>query len=455
MELTIPELTAVHIGLLALALVVGLALGWVFRGERSAKEKIAVNAGWQDQLDSRQAEQDRLAEQNKGLMEQISQYQNSHKESAGRAQELSESLKESFERRDELQRQLGEFRSKLESTVAQRDQLKAALEKQQALQQSTASGLKEKDDKIFHLSRELTSWQSRVPPLVEKFQQRDKLARELEDELEQARNTLAAYEEKLKSSQARTGEHTRIEPVDAGSLDGLDASNEPHADTTAAYTLSNLEDQIDNTRDDVAQLDETPQPPDVGVDDKAGANDELIAADMFVDDDDRRGDEAKVAAVTRRLIEEDAAAGETGTDDAVQADADADADSHAGAGPTTEDLADDVPDEIPADAAGAVSGEEAGDGFAGDVPDTVAGNDTGTDNENRDDLKQIKGVGPAIEKTLNELGIFSFNQIAEMSEYEIDRVAQRVKGFRSRIYRQNWIAQARDLHHQKINNRPS
>jgi len=62
-----PELTAIHIGLLALALVVGVALGWIFRGERSAKEKIAINAGWQDQLESQQAEQDRLAEQNKGL----------------------------------------------------------------------------------------------------------------------------------------------------------------------------------------------------------------------------------------------------------------------------------------------------------------------------------------------------------------------------------------------------
>ncbi|MCH8336758.1 MAG: hypothetical protein IIC61_12830, partial [Proteobacteria bacterium] len=67
-----PELTAIHIGLLALTLVVGVVLGWIFRGERSAKEKIAINAGWQDQLESQQAELDRPAEQNKGLMEQIS-----------------------------------------------------------------------------------------------------------------------------------------------------------------------------------------------------------------------------------------------------------------------------------------------------------------------------------------------------------------------------------------------
>jgi hypothetical protein len=32
--MTIPEMTIEHIGLLALALVIGLVLGWFFRGER-------------------------------------------------------------------------------------------------------------------------------------------------------------------------------------------------------------------------------------------------------------------------------------------------------------------------------------------------------------------------------------------------------------------------------------
>jgi predicted flap endonuclease-1-like 5' DNA nuclease len=67
----------------------------------------------------------------------------------------------------------------------------------------------------------------------------------------------------------------------------------------------------------------------------------------------------------------------------------------------------------------------------------------------RDDLMQIKGVGPAIAKTLHELGIFQFEQIAAMSEYDIDRVAERLKGFRSRIYREDWIGQARLLLDQK------
>jgi predicted flap endonuclease-1-like 5' DNA nuclease len=63
----------------------------------------------------------------------------------------------------------------------------------------------------------------------------------------------------------------------------------------------------------------------------------------------------------------------------------------------------------------------------------------------RDNLRLIKGIGPAIEKTLNELGIFRYHQIAEMTEYDIDRVAQRLKGFSTRIYREDWIGQAREL----------
>ena len=43
------------------------------------------------------------------------------------------------------------------------------------------------------------------------------------------------------------------------------------------------------------------------------------------------------------------------------------------------------------------------------------------------------------------MGVYRFQQIANMSEYDIDRVAQRLKGFHSRIYREDWIGQARVL----------
>ena len=402
-----PELTAIHIGLLALALVVGVALGWIFRGERSAKEKIAINAGWQDQLESQQAEQDRLAEQNKGLMEQISQYQASHTDSINRAKELSNSLKESFQRRDEMKTHIYDFRKKLAHTIAQRDKLKDVVENRENQNQSSTGELKEKDDKIFRLSRELTSWQNRVPPLVEKFQERDKQARELEEELVKARARIESFEEMANSNQ------TRIEPIDAATLpDGLDASNEPHSQTST-HTVSVLQDQID----DGAALEEEGE----AAENLTVSDDELLAADKFVDEEDRTADEPDAEV-------------------------------------------EDVPDSI--ETFTALADELlAADSFAGDKDRTAAEPDPDTQKsevdlltgerksgDGKDDLKQIKGVGPAIEKTLNDLGIFLFNQLAEISEQEIDRVAQRLKGFRSRIYREDWIGQARDLHYQKNNN---
>ena len=381
-----PELTATHIGLLALALVVGLVLGWVFRGDRSAKEKIAINAGWQDQLESQQAELDRLAEQNVSLMEQISQYQASQKDSVNRAKELSDSLKETFKRRDELQRQLKDIRVKLEATTAQRDQLKSTVENRELKNKSSANESKEKDDKIFHLSRELTSWQSRVPPLVEKFQERDKQARALEAELETVRARLASFEE-----MARTNE-TRMESVDADSmLDGLDVSNEPHSDT-AARTVAELQDQIHDAAGDDAEMEQEPE----AVEEFTASDNELLPEDIFVEEGD------------------DETAGEPDADTGTDTD--------------TEKAEDDLFTSV--------------NKYLDDVAEP---------GDDKDDLKKIKGVGPVIEKTLNELGIFLFNQIAEMSEFEIDRVAQRLKGFRSRIYREDWMGQARDLQFRKNN----
>ncbi len=82
--------------------------------------------------------------------------------------------------------------------------------------------------------------------------------------------------------------------------------------------------------------------------------------------------------------------------------------------------------------------------IAGEAPTVESANDRDHTTQ-QDDLKQIKGVGPAIEKTLYEMGIFRFHQIADMSEYDIDRIAKRLKGFHSRIYREDWIGQARVL----------
>src|SRR5210317_1444176 len=119
-----PEITVTHIVVVAGALIIGIILGWIVRGGRSNGEKMAINKGWQEQLEAQRNEHERLLDQNKSLMDQNSQYQASNKDAKMRASELSDALKEAFERRDELQRQLKDIRSNLETAVAERNELR-------------------------------------------------------------------------------------------------------------------------------------------------------------------------------------------------------------------------------------------------------------------------------------------------------------------------------------------
>jgi NADH-quinone oxidoreductase subunit E len=61
-----------------------------------------------------------------------------------------------------------------------------------------------------------------------------------------------------------------------------------------------------------------------------------------------------------------------------------------------------------------------------------------------DDLKKISGIGPGIEKTLHELGIYHFRQIAQLTPDHVAWIDQRLR-FRGRIEREDWIGQARRL----------
>lgn len=61
-----------------------------------------------------------------------------------------------------------------------------------------------------------------------------------------------------------------------------------------------------------------------------------------------------------------------------------------------------------------------------------------------DDLKQLKGVGPKLEQTLNELGFYHFDQIAKWGAEEVAWVDSRLK-FKGRIERDGWIEQAKIL----------
>ena len=61
-----------------------------------------------------------------------------------------------------------------------------------------------------------------------------------------------------------------------------------------------------------------------------------------------------------------------------------------------------------------------------------------------DDLKNINGVGPALQKSLNKLGIYHFDQIAAWRKKEIDWVDARLKA-KGRIGRDGWVKQCKNF----------
>jgi predicted flap endonuclease-1-like 5' DNA nuclease len=61
-----------------------------------------------------------------------------------------------------------------------------------------------------------------------------------------------------------------------------------------------------------------------------------------------------------------------------------------------------------------------------------------------EDLKRIRGIGVLIEKKLNQMGVVAYEQIANWTAQDIDRVSQSLD-FKGRIERENWVEQARIL----------
>ena len=70
--------------------------------------------------------------------------------------------------------------------------------------------------------------------------------------------------------------------------------------------------------------------------------------------------------------------------------------------------------------------------------------------EGPDDLKEVIGIGPVIEDLLHGLGITTFEELAALSEDEVDRIGDLLGAFRERIRRDRWVEQAVELAHRRV-----
>jgi len=62
-----------------------------------------------------------------------------------------------------------------------------------------------------------------------------------------------------------------------------------------------------------------------------------------------------------------------------------------------------------------------------------------------DDLKRIKGIGPAFERELRRLGITTFAQIAVWTAEEVETISRKIKAKPERIRRDAWVGRATEL----------
>lgn len=69
-----------------------------------------------------------------------------------------------------------------------------------------------------------------------------------------------------------------------------------------------------------------------------------------------------------------------------------------------------------------------------------------------DDLKEIVGVGPFLERKLHSLGIYTFRQVSNFTKEDIDKVNEIIEFFPGRIERDNWVGQSKVFFEKKYGN---
>jgi len=86
----------------------------------------------------------------------------------------------------------------------------------------------------------------------------------------------------------------------------------------------------------------------------------------------------------------------------------------------------------------AAEAAETGEGIR---PNTLAGPRDGR----QDNLRKIRGIGPKLEKLLNEMGFWHYDQIAGWSAEEAAWVDANLEGVKGRVTRDEWVRQASEL----------
>ncbi len=68
-----------------------------------------------------------------------------------------------------------------------------------------------------------------------------------------------------------------------------------------------------------------------------------------------------------------------------------------------------------------------------------------TSPDDSDKLQRISGIGPVLEQKLNDIGIYSFEQLSRLDDFLVQKVAEALGCLPQRIAHDNWVGQAKVL----------
>ncbi len=191
-----PEFSTAFALIVGGSLLRGAIIGWLLRGVRAEQQRLAINAEWSEQLDALQRSEKRTNKARKELSAELAKV--TTELNALKSADPTQNTKALLDDNPPSDAQ-ADFVARLEESYAKRDSLRQQLTNLITKSTELAQASKQKDEKIFALSRELESWQHRLPPLIDRFKEKDHQNTVILEQLEAERQRAAELSNTLKT----------------------------------------------------------------------------------------------------------------------------------------------------------------------------------------------------------------------------------------------------------------
>ena len=398
------------VGCLLVAATIGLMMGWLLRSFATSekRQQLSEIAG---RLRGREHELDTLNHELKVRTSAVQMLEGKMITSEAALKDLTADLTAKVDQITALQTQLTEQGINLHAAQRERDTLRQEVEDAEATLKAQASGfadmqaqMENAEDVLISRDQEIATLKTWVEQLAPKDAEIARLRARV-DELEPfvERSRRLEREQDLDRTRAAAALHSKVQELEAAQARGKDLHEQ----------LTGLRGQI---QDDRLRFDATLQERDSEIqrlretiEELNRFKDEVEKKDIALREAEERRvmdiseREEEIGALRKRLVEYRVAQ-RFGTPSKTTGSAES------AATPTT--------------------GRPAGKARS----------------QQKDDLKQIHGIGPVMERVLNRMGMFTFRQIAEWNERDVEQMASELNTYPERIRHDNWIAGAKEQH---------